>query len=399
MAPCDQYFFATKGILTWATEFWLKTPQGQWWSNSTDPQTIELLESVEAGEMGLSNFGYDFFSKLKDETQQYEYALNADTGTYVIETSDELDGDDTLLGGTGNDTLYGGSGNDDLHGGADDDTLYGGSGSDYLYGSDGNDFLRGEAGADILDGGADFDAASYLWSPSGVTVNLTNGTGFGGDAEGDTLINIEEFFGSAHDDFLFGDAGDNILQGGSGDDWLVGGAGADVLYGNGGTDAASYLGSASGVKVELSGTGFGGDAEGDILNTIENLIGSDHDDSLLGDEGSNRLEGRIGDDTLLGGDGNDRLIGGVGADVLDGGIGNDLFVFADGDGQDTIYGFVTGAQSDDVIDLSSHSGANDFGDIVATQVGSDTLINLGADSITLIGVSADDLHASDFGFA
>ena len=85
--------------------------------------------------------------------------------------------------------------------------------------------------------------------------------------------------------------------------------------------------------------------------------------------------------------------------MLDGGIGNDLFVFADGDGQDTIYGFVTGAQSDDVIDLSSHSGANDFGDIVATQVGSDTLINLGADSITLIGVSADDLHASDFGFA
>ena len=309
-----------------------------------------------------------------------------------------MDGDDTLLGGTGNDTLYGGSGNDDLHGGADDDWLYGGSGSDYLYGSDGNDFLRGEAGADILDGGADFDAASYLWSPSGVTVNLTNGTGFGGDAEGDTLINIEKLIGSDHDDFLFGDAGDNILHGDGGDDWLVGGAGADVLYGNGGTDAASYLGSASGVKVELSGTGFGGDAEGDILNTIENLIGSDHDDSLLGDEGSNRLEGRIGDDTLLGGDGNDRLIGGVGADVLDGGIGNDLFVFADGGGDDTIRDFVAGAQSDDVIDLTDHSGANNFGDIDATQVGPDTLIHLNGDSITLLGVSASDLHADDFIF-
>ncbi len=78
--------------------------------------------------------------------------------------------------------------------------------------------------------------------------------------------------------------------------------------------------------------------------------------------------------------------------------GDDTFVFTDGDDQDTIYDFVAGASSEDVIDLSNHSGANDFGDIVMTQVGSDTLIDLGADSITLVGVSADNLHADDFVF-
>ena len=69
-----------------------------------------------------------------------------------------------------------------------------------------------------------------------------------------------------------------------------------------------------------------------------------------------------------------------------------------GFGHDAIRDFVAGAQSEDVIDLTDHSGANDFGDIVATQVGSDTLIDLGADSITLLGVSASDLHTDDFIF-
>ena len=92
------------------------------------------------------------------------------------------------------------------------------------------------------------------------------------------------------------------------------------------------------------------------------------------------------------------LLGSYGDDYLYGGSGDDKFVFAGGGGQDTIYDFVAGAQSDDVIDLSNHSAANDFGDVVATQVGVDTLIDLGADSITLVGVSASDLHADDFVF-
>jgi Ca2+-binding RTX toxin-like protein len=84
--------------------------------------------------------------------------------------------------------------------------------------------------------------------------------------------------------------------------------------------------------------------------------------------------------------------------MLVGGNGDDTFGFYGGDGHDRIYDFAAGAQSEDVMDLSGHSEANGFGDIVATQVGDDTLIDLGADSITLLGVSASDLHAEDFIF-
>jgi hypothetical protein len=43
-----------------------------------------------------------------------------------------------------------------------------------------------------------------------VTVDLAAGTGLGGDAEGDTLLDIENLDGSGHDDSLTGDSGANI---------------------------------------------------------------------------------------------------------------------------------------------------------------------------------------------
>ena len=69
-----------------------------------------------------------------------------------------------------------------------------------------------------MDGGAGIDTASYATSTSGVTVSLTTGTGSGGDAEGDTLSNIENLTGSNFDDTLEGNAGNNKLVGGLGTD-------------------------------------------------------------------------------------------------------------------------------------------------------------------------------------
>jgi Ca2+-binding RTX toxin-like protein len=63
----------------------------------------------------------------------------------------------------------------------------------------------------------------------------------------------------------------------------------------------------------------GGEAAGDKLTNIENLIGSSNDDSLSGNSDINRLDG---------GDGNDRLIGGGGTDTLVGGAGNDTYVIS-----------------------------------------------------------------------
>jgi Ca2+-binding RTX toxin-like protein len=138
-------------------------------------------------------------------------------------------GDDYLDGGTGDDLLLGGDGNDTLAGGAGADLLFGDAGADKLDGGDGDDVLEGGAGPDTLIGGAGNDTASYEHSGAGVTVSLLTGTGFGGDAAGDTLMGIENLSGSAFGDRLQGDAGNNHIQGGGGTDFLVGGGGADTF--------------------------------------------------------------------------------------------------------------------------------------------------------------------------
>ena len=187
--------------------------------------------------------------------------------------NDELwgrDGDDALEGGAGADRLEGGLGADQLLGGAGMDTVsYSGSdkavivylwegagkrghaendviaqvenvlgsvhgdvlggddggnrldgsgGDDRLSGRGGDDVLEGGAGADRLLGGAGEDTVDYQNSNGAVTVDLGEGTGEGGYAEGDVITDIENLFGSDHGDFLVGDDSANYLIGNAGDD-------------------------------------------------------------------------------------------------------------------------------------------------------------------------------------
>jgi Ca2+-binding RTX toxin-like protein len=244
------------------------------------------------------------------------------------------------------------------------DTIFGHEGNDTIYGLDGFDIIVGGAGADYMDGGSGTDTASYFDSNAGVMVSLLNGTGIGGYAQGDTLVDIENLNGSAFDDILvgnygpndlYGAAGHDILMGGNGDDDLDGGIGNDVLKGGGGgdileggvgIDTADYSDSEYGVFASLgSGTATPinwyhlarreGRGENDTLSNIENLTGSGHDDIVWGNDIRNVLSGRDGDDslkgyggndTLEGGDGNDTLDGGVGVDTMIGGAGNDTYV-------------------------------------------------------------------------
>jgi hypothetical protein len=89
----------------------------------------------------------------------------------------------------------------------------GGAGDDDIWANDGDDTLEGGAGSDILRGQGGSDTASYAGSAEGVTVRLWAGDGWGGDATGDVLIDIENAEGSAHDDVLSGSGGDNMLSG------------------------------------------------------------------------------------------------------------------------------------------------------------------------------------------
>ena len=339
--------------------------------------------------------------------------------------------DDVLTGNAGRNVLTGLGGDDTLRGSGGRDRLVGGAGDDRLEGGAGRDGLIGGAGADALDGGEGSDWVSYAGSKAGVTVALADdGTGAasGGDATGDTLRGFERIEGSDHDDMLTGNAGNNVLRGldgddtlrggggddrlrGSpGDDRLEGGPGADMLRGNQGADdldggegedTVSYRFSRAGVTVTLAddgtGTASGGHATGDRLRGFEHVEGSNHDDALTGNAGSNVLSGLDGGDTLRGGGGDDRLDGGPGADTLTGGGGSDLFLFDPGDGADTITDFTDG---EDRIDLRGHTGAASFGDLEITRSPrGDAVIDLGGgDRLTLAGVRAGVLDDSDFLF-
>ncbi|MGF6230184.1 Ca2+-binding RTX toxin-like protein [Inquilinus ginsengisoli] len=131
---------------------------------------------------------------------------------------------------------------------------------------------------------------------------------------GHTLVN-DEINGLGGDDALNGLGGDDALYGGDGNDVLRGGAGADELDGGAGIDTASwYTGSAAVVVSLVTGIGGGGEAQGDTLSAIENLSGSQGNDSLVGNSGANVLQGWNGNDVLTGAGGKDTLTGGAGAD-------------------------------------------------------------------------------------
>ncbi len=78
-----------------------------------------------------------------------DYAFGGDGNDQV----DGQAGDDRVYGGLGNDDLRGGIGQDFLYGEAGNDTLRGQAGNDYMYGYDGHDRLFGGTGQDLMSGG------------------------------------------------------------------------------------------------------------------------------------------------------------------------------------------------------------------------------------------------------
>lgn len=202
--------------------------------------------------------------------------------------------------------------------------LDGKEGNDILIGGKGFDFLQGGAGNDVLNGAEGKDTAVYAESPNGVIVNLAAGTASDGYGTADTLTNIENVEGSAHDDILTAVAGGSVLDagagndrlfGGAGDDVLLGGAGADQMFGGGGTDTTTYLDSTAGVLINLvTRRGASGYASGDVLDGIENVHGSLFGDRFIGNALNNYLDGFAGDDNIVGGAGADTLDGGEGVD-------------------------------------------------------------------------------------
>ena len=194
------------------------------------------------------------------------------------------DGDDLLYGGTGNDRLVGGSGNDILNGGDGDDGLLGDDGNDILFGEDGNDFLIGNVGDDILygDGGND---------------NISGGDGA---------------------DIIYGGDGDDKIDAGDGDDIIYNGAGSDVISGGAGTDMFDATATGSAIDIDLLRQVINENGSGDsgVIGMIENIDATGYDDTIVGNDSNNIINGFAGADTIEGSGGNDTINGGDGNDTL-----------------------------------------------------------------------------------
>ena len=136
---------------------------------------------------------------------------------------------------------------------------------------------------------------------------------------------VDRITGNAGNDTLSGLGGADTLQGGAGNDTLVGGAGNDSLDGGADSDTVDYQldGGTGGVTVDLVG-GTATDSFGntDTLTSIENVVGTDLADMIVGDAGANILTSLGGKDTLTGNAGADGFVwtniaqfGALGADL------------------------------------------------------------------------------------
>jgi serralysin len=240
-----------------------------------------------------------------------------------------------------NDDIKGGAGNDKIFGQADNDKIDGGTGDDRIWGNSGNDILRGGDGNDALSGGKG-------------------------------------------DDIIYDDAGNDTVTGNSGNDTFIAGEGNDSYDGGSGFDTLDYSGSKRGLSVDLNGhkaSGLGADT----IKGVEKVIGSQFNDSFVGDKNGNVFVGGAGDDSFR---------GKGGADTFTGGAGRDSYAWSKkdlGTGVDHITDFAKGDRLNlhDLLKGQKFSSINDVVKISDSSAGSTVSVKSGGvfvDLVTLDGV-------------
>ncbi|HMB09119.1 calcium-binding protein, partial [Saliniramus sp.] len=290
--------------------------------------------------------------------------------------------------------VIGGSGNEIFYGNAADNIFSGGRGSDSYHFAlvDGDDVIRENGRSNETDRLTLVELtpdAVELYQPfesedlvvrilaSGETMTIERH--FEGTSRGIELIDFADgtswnradieaqitMAGTAGADALVGTGGADLLDGGPGDDVLRGGLGSDsYIYASGyGNDTiietvglndtdiirlvdltrADVALSRGGLDlhVEILATGETLTVQGHFRSTqygIEEIHFSDGEimDRPMILEDVNTLIGTSGDDTITGTSMRDWSRGGPGDDILDGRGGNDTYLYARGDGHDTI---------------------------------------------------------------
>jgi Ca2+-binding RTX toxin-like protein len=194
------------------------------------------------------------------------------------------------------------------------ETLIGTNEADNIQGLAGDDWILPSGGRDTVDGGAGNDMVSFAGLGAGIRL-FESADGFRTDQpdENTVLTNVERVTGTSQGDIFNANEGSFRGLGGS-DSFFAAGTGTAHYDGGAGQDVVSYIETTGqGVTASLfRGKGWEGDARGDTYANIENLIGSQLDDKLWGDNNANILNGLYGDDTLVGAGGDDIIFGGAG---------------------------------------------------------------------------------------
>ncbi|WP_423298271.1 calcium-binding protein, partial [Arcobacter sp. YIC-310] len=230
-----------------------------------------------------------------------------------------------------------------------DNTIYGGIANDTVITGSGKDSIYGNTGKDIIDSGANDDVIE--------------------SGEDDDTINA----GSGNDDIDSGSGNDTIVLG-LGDDSLDAGEGIDTIDFSA-IDNQNNIGINANLETGIiTGDGL------DTVRNVENILGTQDNDILIGSSVDNTIKGNKGDDTIFGNAGNDLIEGGEGKDTIDGGEGDD---YLNGGANSDTVSFENSTQKV-IVDLETSTTNNQIGS--ATGEGVDIL----EDFENVIGSMFDD---------
>ena len=325
-----------------------------------------------------------------------------------------------IVSKAGNDFIRNSGSNVQIYSGTGNDTIYSEtvSSGNYVEGGYGDDLIVSFGEENTLKGGPNKDDI-FLSSSSEVVIS---GNKIYGD-DGDDRIVIDDSMNNE------GSVEVNVINGGLGDDIIdlndaetssiieyADGDGNDVVYGYKSidrirlTDESDFTTILSGEDVIVQvGTGvilLAGAADKDVhitkysvlpdmqySNNYKNLTLNQYFNGTLKDynskvktidarEVNNQIEiiGNAQNNSIHGGNKNDTIYGGKGNDKLYGGYGDDVFVYNDGDGNDTIYDY---AEGKDVIKINKSIKSTSIGFLGIGFLGNDFVFKLGNGKITV----------------
>src|SRR5262245_3554726 len=185
----------------------------------------------------------------------------------------------------------------------------------------------------------------------------------------------------------------DTFNGFSGNDFFVGGPGGDTFIGGAGTDWVSYDNALGAIRADLGNpaTNTGSDAVGDTYGSIENLVGSDFNDTLIGNAQANALSGGASADTMAGGLGNDIC-------YVDN--AGDAVIENPGEGNDLVNAFINFSLPANVENLALLGPADlqGFGNDLANTIGGNdgnNLLDGGAGADLMFGGPGNDTYFVD----